>query len=342
VDALIRDLSYEQSLVGARELVSIFIGGGTPSLFPAEEISRLLEAVAGAFKCVGDMEVTLEANPGAAEIGRFAGYRRAGVNRISIGIQSFDDRKLASLGRVHRSAESDRAVEAAQVAGFENINLDLMFGLPQQSPREGLVDIERALAYAPSHLSYYQLTLEPNTHFAAFPPQLPEEHALWEIQRLGLERLRDADYRQYEVSAFSTPDRHCRHNVNYWQFGDYLGIGAGAHGKVSRMENQGVQRRARVRGPEQYQLYAGREVAVSERRLLSPEDLRLEFVMNALRLKEGFEPELFTRRTGVAATELNKPIAEARRRGLLSDAGGRIKATDRGWLFLNDLLGVFL
>ncbi|MCB1760221.1 MAG: radical SAM family heme chaperone HemW [Gammaproteobacteria bacterium] len=342
VDALIDDLNYEQGLAGARELVSIFIGGGTPSLFPAEEISRLLENVTSTFRCAGDLEVTLEANPGAAERARFAGYRAAGVNRLSIGVQSFDDRKLASLGRVHNSVESDRAVEAAYTAGFDNINLDLMSGLPYQSPQEGLRDVERALAYAPSHLSYYQLTLEPNTRFAAFPPRLPDEHTLGEIQRLGLERLEDAGYRQYEVSAFSRPGLHCRHNLNYWQFGDYLGIGAGAHGKLSRVEERLVERRARVRGPEQYLLSAGGEAVVSERRALSAGDLQLEFVMNALRLKDGFEPALFTSRTGLAIAQVDASLAQARRRGLLSDAGGRIRATEQGWSFLNDLLTIFV
>jgi oxygen-independent coproporphyrinogen-3 oxidase len=339
--ALLADLDLELARVPGRILHSVFVGGGTPSLFSGESIRRLLQAIGERAQCVPDLEVTLEANPGAVEAERFSAYRDAGVNRLSIGVQSFDRRSLELLGRIHGPEEAQRAVELARRAGFANVNLDLMFGLPEQSLEGAGRDLEAALQLTPEHLSYYQLTLEPNTQFHHRPPPLPNDEAIWEMQQQGAARLTSCGFARYEVSAYARPGRQCRHNVNYWSFGDYLGIGAGAHGKLSRL-GQGIERRWKVRDPRAYMAAQGGRTALAGRRRLDPQDLVLEFMMNALRLARGFSVAQFETRTGIAFTQIRERVAHLRQIGLLEQQGRRIRASDLGQRFLNDLLEAFL
>ncbi len=338
LEALERDLTTDTGRVAGRPLASVFIGGGTPSLLSARAVGRLLEAVARHLPLSPDCEITLEANPGTAEAGRFRGYREAGVNRLSIGVQSFDDRALRALGRIHDGAQARRAVEQAQAAGFRRINLDLMHGLPGQTPAAALSDLETACALGPGHLSWYQLTLEPNTRFHAHPPALPDEDTLAAIQDQGLALLAQCGYRQYEVSAFARPGERARHNLNYWRFGDYLGIGPGAHAKLSLADGR-ILRLAKRRHPRAY-LEAG-EGFVSSRRVLDADDLRLEFMLNVLRLREGFPAGLYTRHTGRPLADLAPGIREAVRQGLLEATHRRLRPSPRGWRYLNDLIGLF-
>jgi len=342
VDSLIADLRFELGLVEGRVLDSIFIGGGTPSLFPASQINRLLAAVSDLLGCRSGMEVTLEANPGTLEAGRFAAYREAGVNRLSIGAQSFNARALQNMGRIHGPEQVIHAVSQARAGGFKNINLDLMFGLPGQSLEEARCDVEVAIELDPEHISYYQLTIEPNTQFAVSPPVLPSDERLWDIQRQGQALLGDAGYRQYEISAYSMVDKQCRHNLNYWNFGDYLGIGAGAHGKISDSETQRVTRRSRVRGPALYLEYAGSKHVLSSDVHINEEGLMLEFMMNLLRLNAGFTEALFQDRTGISCARVQPVLLEAQLRGLLQLDLDRIKPTQLGHRYLNDLLGLFV
>jgi len=342
VDALLADLDHELPRIADRELISIFIGGGTPSLMPAVAMERLQWGVNARLPSVPRAEVTLEANPGTLEAGRFAGYRAAGVNRLSIGVQSFDTRSLQRLGRIHGPDEAVAAVKMAREAGFDNINLDLMFGLPGQNREMARQDVERAVELMPEHISYYQLTLEPNTRFAAQPPALPEEEWICEFQYDGQRRLAQAGYRQYEVSAYALPGMQCRHNLNYWAFGDYIGIGAGAHGKLTDGAKQAVWRRRRVRGPDQYLRAAGSEEAVAGSQRLSDDDLLLEFMMNNLRLNRGFSRDLFQRRTGLPFSRAEPGIAAGVDLGLLVLEDGIVRPSEQGRRFLNDLLGCFL
>jgi oxygen-independent coproporphyrinogen-3 oxidase len=338
LDALLRDLDRERREVRGRPIETVFLGGGTPSLFSPAAIARLLDGVRGAL--VAGAEITLEANPGTVDAGRFAGYRRAGVNRLSLGVQSFDDDKLAALGRIHGRAEALRAAEAAHSAGFDNFNLDLMFGLPGQTVEQALADIAQALAFEPPHLSVYQLTLEPNTAFHADPPVLPAEDAIFEMQQ-GIERrLAAAGYDHYEVSAYARPGRECRHNLNYWRFGDYLGIGAGAHGKLSTPE--GVVRRWKLKHPRDYLAHAGTAAAVGGEQRLAADDLIAEFMMNALRLTQGVPAALFESRTGLALARVEQALRAGERAGLLQRRAGTIAPTANGRRFLNELLLDFL
>ncbi|SEQ82213.1 oxygen-independent coproporphyrinogen-3 oxidase [Solimonas aquatica] len=340
VDALLRDLDYELSQAPeARPLVSIFMGGGTPSLFSERAIGRLLEAVARRLRFAPDIEITLEANPGTAEAARFAGYAAAGINRLSIGVQSLDDAMLKRLGRIHDSAEVRRAVDMARAAGIANFNLDLMFALPEQTPAQALGDLRAAIALQPTHLSYYQLTLEPNTEFAARPPPLPDEDSAWQMQEQAQSLLAGAGYAQYEVSAYAQEGRRARHNLNYWQFGDYLGIGAGAHGKRSLAE--GVQRRARHKHPKTYLAQAGGPGAIQEQRTVGAQDLPFEFLMNALRLNAGFAIADYEARTGLRWAAL-APAQTAQARGLIEESQGRVRPTALGHRHLNGLLQLFL
>ncbi len=337
VEALTADLARDLPRVWGRQVQSVFIGGGTPSLFSAEALDQLLSAVRAMVKLQPLAEITLEANPGTAEAGRFREYRALGIDRLSIGVQSFDDEALARLGRVHDGREARRAVELAHAAGFERINLDLMFALPGQTRAQALEDLETALALEPGHLSHYQLTLEPNTLFHACPPaNLPDDDDAWAIQQACLERLAAAGYDHYEVSAHARPGHHCRHNLNYWEFGDYLGIGAGAHAKISEGATHTITRLAKPRHPEAYM--AGE--AASERRL-DADDAALEFMMNALRLREGFAPHLFSDHTGLPLSRIEPALREAEARGLIEWTIHRICPTERGWRFLNDLLALF-
>ncbi|MFB1010979.1 MAG: radical SAM family heme chaperone HemW [Thiopseudomonas sp.] len=338
VDALLRDLEQDLPLAAGRPLGSIFIGGGTPSLFGATALKRLLDGVRSRIDCIPDMEITLEANPGTFEQDKFAAYRQLGINRLSIGIQSFNSRHLQQLGRVHNGDEALRAVQIARQAGFERINLDLMHGLPEQSTEQALDDLQQAIALNPGHISWYQLTIEPNTQYWSRPPQLPEDDCLWDIQEQGQALLAQQGYRQYEISAYARPGQQARHNLNYWQFGDFIGIGAGAHGKISHADGR-IERYWKTRQPDDYlrsrQPCAGRQ-------LLDSSELPFEFLMNALRLVEGVPAQLFTERTGLPLTALEPARQLAQQRGLLASDPHQLLASAQGQLFLNDLLQIFL
>jgi len=338
VEALLRDLEAQLPEVWGRRLESVFIGGGTPSLFPPEMLHELLSGLRARLPLHPDIEITLEANPGTVDRAYFRGYREAGVNRLSLGIQSFEDAMLERLGRIHGGAEARQAVEHARAAGFDDINLDLMFGLPQQSLAAGLADLDTAIALEPEHVSWYQLTLEPNTLFAARPPALPEDEAIAELFERGRERLERAGYARYEVSGYARHGQQCRHNLNYWSFGDYLGIGAGAHGKLTMAHDASILRRVKPRQPaawmEAPQAHRDQPVAAAER--------PFEFLLNALRLVEGVPIGLFAERTGLPPAALEPALSELRAEGLLTDAPQRLQATERGMAFLNDVLERFL
>ncbi len=336
--ALDADLAADSVWTDGREVSSIFIGGGTPSLLSGPTIAQLLESVRTRVSVAADAEVTLEANPGAVDTEHFRAYRQAGVNRLSIGVQSFAAVQLAALGRIHDPEQGLAAFRTARAAGFDNINLDLMFGLPGQSIAAARDDLEQALALGPEHLSYYQLTLEPNTPFNREPPSaLPDDDALWEIQEAGLALLDAGGYARYEVSAYARGGRRCRHNLNYWRFGDYLGIGPGAHGKLTPADGA-VRRTWKCRHPDAYLRARDDGVFIAGSQVLSEADLRFEFLLNALRLVEGFSPELFECRTGRPFEELEPGLRRARARGWLHTDGGRVRASPTGYAFLNDLL----
>ncbi len=342
VSALLQDLAQDLTgAVTARPLVSIFMGGGTPSLFSGGAIARLLHGVRVLAELAPDAEITLEANPGTADAANFAAYRAAGVNRLSIGIQSLDSEKLLSLGRIHDPHQARAALRLARAAGYDNVNLDLMYALPGQTLVDASSDLEAAIALGPEHVSYYQLTLEPNTPFHRSPPPLPDDDLAADMHDQGLEMLVAADYVEYEVSAHARPGRRCRHNLNYWTFGDYLGIGAGAHAKLTDAATGAVERTAKLRHPEDYLAAAQSGRFLSSRRALDADDLILEFALFALRLNEGFDPALFEERTGLPVACLAGPIAAARRRGLLVEDGGRQCSSELGRRFLNDLIQHF-
>jgi oxygen-independent coproporphyrinogen-3 oxidase len=339
VDALIVDLESALPSVWGRRVHSIFFGGGTPSLFSARSIDLLLAAIRARLPLEPDAEVTLEANPGTFEADKFRDFRAAGVNRLSIGIQSFDPKHLAALGRIHDEREAHRAIEIAQ-AHFENFNLDLMYALPEQTLAEAERDVDGALAAGAPHLSFYHLTIEPNTVFFTRPPRLPDEEASAEIGDMVERRLVEAGYEHYETSAYARPGRACRHNLNYWRFGDYLGIGAGAHAKVSFPDR--IVREVRARTPADYMRRVALEDQVVERRELGRADLPVEFMMNTLRLAEGFPVAMFAERTGMPITAAERALAQAEARGLLERDHLRIRPTALGRRYLNDLLGLFL
>ncbi len=340
IDALLRDLDQDMPRVWRRRILSIFIGGGTPSLFCPDSIDALLSGVRARLPFDADTEITLEANPGSADVVRFTGFREAGVNRLSIGIQSFDPEKLQVLGRIHGREEALHALDAARRAGFSNVNLDLMFGLPQQTPGQALADVRRAIDLAPEHISLYQLTIEPNTLFSADPPVLPDEDAVWEMQQRLQDLLAQNGYHQYEVSAYAKAGKLCQHNLNYWQFGDYLGIGAGAHAKIS--DPQGITRLAKLKHPNAYVASAGTPAGIISTQRLSREDVIIEFMMNALRLTEGFPAQLFQERTGLPLAVVMPTLKSAASKGLLSYDGQTIRPTETGKRLLNDLLCLFV
>ncbi len=343
VAALRRDLDFVAPGVAGREIVSVFFGGGTPSLFSPAAIARVLSHARALLPFAVDAEITLEANPGTVEHGRFADYAAAGVNRVSLGAQSFDDAKLATLGRIHGAGDIVRAVGELRTAGIDNFNLDLMYALPGQDLQGALDDLDRAIALAPTHVSHYQLTLEPDTPFAKRPPTgLPDDDLAWSMQVECQSLLASAGYEQYEVSAYSRPGRRCRHNLVYWEFGDYLGIGAGAHGKVTRPGGDAIERTIRVRHPAAYLAAATAPQGVAEARDVSPADLPFEFCLNALRLVAGFTPRHFEERTGLPVAALEGPAERARARGLLERVDGHWRATALGRRFLNDLQEQFL
>jgi putative oxygen-independent coproporphyrinogen III oxidase len=337
VDALLEDLRDEYA-GERRPLNSIFIGGGTPSLFSAQAINRLLDGFRSIAELATNAEITLEANPGSSDNERLAGFAHAGVTRFSIGVQSFDDGALARLGRIHDGHTAHAAVQAAANSGAQSFNLDLMHGLPGQGSDDGLADIDAALALAPPHLSWYQLTIEPNTRFYSDRPTLPAEDVLLSLEDEGARRLQSAGYERYEVSAWAQPGQECRHNLNYWQFGDYLAIGAGAHGKLTKDDGR-ILRYAKTRIPADYLRPGGRSRV--QPRELDAADLRGEFILNALRLREGFTRELFEARTGLAASALEPELARLRADKLLEEAEGHVRCTPLGWRFLDEVVARF-
>jgi len=341
VDALLRDLDQDLPLARGRTLQSIFFGGGTPSLFAPDQIARILDGVAQRLAFAPGIEITLETNPGTVEHGPFAGYRNAGVNRISFGVQSFDDAALKRIGRIHDAAQAERAVKQAQDADITNLNLDLMYALPQQTLDGALRDVDIALSLQTPHLSHYQLTLEPNTQFAANPPPLPDDDCAWDMQEACQARLAAAGLEQYEVSAYARAGRQCAHNLNYWNFGDYLGIGAGAHAKLSG-EDGSVHRRWKLRAPKGYLEYAGTPRGVGGDDVVMKDQLAFEFMLNALRLNAGFAFADFEARTGLPRSTIAAQLAAAQTRRWLEVDDERIRATELGWRFLNDVIASFL
>lgn len=342
VTALLSDLEQDLPAVWGRQIQSIFIGGGTPSLFSADALDELLCGVRARLPFPPDTEVTLEANPGTVESGKFKEYRALGINRLSIGIQSFNDDALQRIGRIHGRQEAIRAAELAHDAGFDNFNLDLMFGLPHQSQAQALDDLQTAIALEPTHLSHYQLTLEPNTAFHHQPPTLPEDETLWSMQEACHEALDKHGFQHYEVSAFGKPGRHCQHNLNYWQFGDYLGIGAGAHGKISNAQFQTITRTSKQRHPQAYLDNASTDERLSSSQELNANDVGFEFMLNALRLREGFAPHLFSEHTGLPINQIEKALKAAEEKELLQWDIQQIKPTQQGRNYLNDLVGLFM
>jgi oxygen-independent coproporphyrinogen-3 oxidase len=344
VEALLRDLDRDLAGLGpgVAPPVAIFIGGGTPSLFSGAAISRLLEGIRQRLSLVPQTEITLEANPGTADATNFAAYRRAGVNRLSLGIQSLNAERLRDLGRIHGPDEARHAFWLARRAGFENINLDLMYGLPHQDLTQARQDLTQALALEPEHLSYYQLTLEPNTPYNIAPPPLPDDDLGADMHLQGLELLRTAGFTHYEVSAHAQGGRRCQHNLNYWTFGDYLGIGAGAHGKHGDPATGRIRRQAKPRQPSAYLEALDRPGPIGSTWLPRDEDVVLEFAMNALRLTEGFDRRLFQRRTGLGLDRLAAPLAAAQEAGLLEVKGHWVRPTEQGRWFLNNLIGFFI
>lgn len=339
VAALLEDLSCDLPLVAGRTLNSIFIGGGTPSLFSAQAIGQLLQGVAARIPFTPDIEITMEANPGTIEAGRFAGFQAAGVNRISIGVQSFDPQQLQKLGRIHDPGQAKRAAEQAAGLGLRSFNLDLMHGLPGQSLEQALDDLRQAIALAPPHLSWYQLTIEPNTAFGARPPRLPEDETLWEIQEQGHALLLAAGYRQYEISAYAKPGFECQHNLNYWRFGDYLGIGCGAHGKLT-LANGAIRRTVKIKHPKGY-LDPARPY-LDESWPVTAADLPFEFFMNRFRLFEAVPKQEFVARTGLALESVARLMTRAQERDLLTESADEWQVTELGHRYLNVLLELFM
>lgn len=335
VRAIQLDLEFEAPGLKDRKVSSIFFGGGTPSLFSGQAISDILDKVAQEFDLAEDIEITLEANPGTAEASHFNAYREAGVNRLSLGLQSLDDAMLSRLGRIHTVEESLKAFAMAREAGFDNINIDLMFGLPGQSLSHGLGDLAEAISMNPQHLSWYQLTLEPNTRFAADPPQLPEDDDIYELQEAGIVMLQEAGYRRYEVSAYAKPGFQCRHNLNYWRFGDYLGIGAGAHSKLTRHE---PIRHARARHPADYIKDSGSANVYQVYSPVRDEDLLFEFLLNNLRLVEGFTLEHLRQATDMPLSKLSAVLAPAIEKGMVDMRSESCRATDKGFHYLDEIL----
>jgi putative oxygen-independent coproporphyrinogen III oxidase len=353
VAALCQDLQQDQVLAQGRKLTSIFFGGGTPSMLSAQAIAQILKDAETIIGFEPDIEITLEANPGTFEQEKFSGFRAAGVNRLSIGVQSFNDQQLKLLGRVHGRAEALRAVSVARAAGFDNINLDLMHGLPEQNLEAACADLQQAIDLAPEHISWYQLTIEQNTAFYSAPPLLPEEEILADIQDAGQELLAQAGYAQYEISAYARNQQQARHNINYWQFGDYLGIGAGAHGKITLPLQDKIIRLWKTRTPKHYleaatsqkistNLSGHQNVFGGGSEVLSAASLPLEFMMNALRLHEGATRSMFLEHTGLPLSALEPQWTELERQGLVEVIGESLRPSAMGRRFLNRVLQAFI
>jgi len=340
IKALITDLETELPRIWGRQVHSIFIGGGTPSLLSPTGMNDLLSAIRARVNLEPGAEITMEANPGSVEADKFAAFAKSGINRVSLGIQSFQDEQLKALGRIHNGEEAKQAIAIA-VENFKSVNIDLMYGLPNQSLAAAKADIEIALSFKTPHLSLYNLTLEPNTYFANFPPKLPSEDEIDAIFEQNLELLTAAGYKRYEVSAYAKKDQECKHNLNYWRFGDYIGIGAGAHGKISFPDK--VTRQVRERHPETYmQAMESKGNALIESRDVSAKDLPFEFMLNTLRLTNGVETKTFSERTGLPLHVISKGLEEASKKGLLDDNPTALKATDLGLRYLNNLQEMFL
>ena len=340
IKALITDLETELPRIWGRQVHSIFIGGGTPSLLSPTGMNDLLSAIRARVNLEPGAEITMEANPGSVEADKFTAFAKSGINRVSLGIQSFQDEQLKALGRIHNGEEAKQAIAIA-VENFKSVNIDLMYGLPNQSLAAAKADIETALSFKTPHLSLYNLTLEPNTYFANFPPKLPSEDEIDAIFEQNLELLTAAGYKRYEVSAYAKKDQECKHNLNYWRFGDYIGIGAGAHGKISFPDK--VTRQVRERHPETYmQAMESKGNALIESRDVSAKDLPFEFMLNTLRLTDGVETKTFSERTGLPLHVISKGLEEASKKGLLDDNPSALKATDLGLRYLNNLQEMFL
>ena len=342
VKALLTDLESELPHIWGRPIETIFIGGGTPSLFSAEAIDKLLCGLRERLPIRPLTEITMEANPGTFEQQRFSAYRQAGINRLSMGVQSFNDQHLTSLGRIHGGNEAQLATGIAKKAGFDNYNIDLMFGLPNQSIDQALADLQQAINCKPSHISRYQLTIEENTLFHHSPPVLPKDELLWEMQQQGQSLLARAGYNQYEVSAYALDNKRCQHNINYWEFGDYLGIGAGAHGKIS-MPDGSTSRHSKYRHPEQYMQKALQGEARSTTKQLNAQDLCFEYILNIVRLKErGFTKSNFEERTRLEFNTIESNLEKTIKAGLMQKVDEQYSTTTKGWAFLNDVMEKFL
>ncbi|MBT4520384.1 MAG: radical SAM family heme chaperone HemW [Halieaceae bacterium] len=339
IDCLLQDLEADLTKIQHRPIVSLFVGGGTPSLFSARSIQRLMDGVASRVELADDLEATMEANPGSAESSKFQGFRAAGINRLSLGVQSFQDTALQQLGRIHNSDEALVAIEMAQATGFDCVNIDLMHGLPGQSTLSAMADLSVALNQQPAHLSWYQLTIEPNTLFHRQPPTLPREEIMGDIEAQGLQQMKDAGLQQYEVSAYARPSYRCRHNLNYWSFGDYLGIGAGAHGKISFPEGR-ILRYTKKRQPDHYMGGCNSDYTAKIQEL-EPREVTGEFMMNALRLNRGFSLALFSSRTGLPAASIQRQLDTLQSKGLLEFDRDWVRATALGRRFLNDVVADF-
>ena len=342
VDALLADLEQDLPRVWGRRIESAFIGGGTPSLFSVEALERLLSGLRARLPLRPDVEITLEANPGAVEQAKFAEFRAIGINRLSIGVQSFHDEHLQRLGRIHDRRAAFAAAEAAHAAGFDHFNLDLMFGLPGQTVEQALADVANAIALQPTHLSYYQLTIEPNTRFYPSPPTLPDEDTVSLMQERAQAELARRGYQHYEVSAYARAGHRCRHNLNYWEFGDYLGLGAGAHGKLTDPASGQIHRLWKLKHPRDYLAHAGTPAGIGGDAPIFEADLPVEFLMNALRLVEGVPAALFGERTGLPLARLEPGLQQARECGLLETDSNHLRPTEYGLQFLNDLLQLFM
>ena len=342
IQALVADLEQDLPLIWGRPVQSVFFGGGTPSLFSAEHIAGFLSSVRALLDLRPDVEISLEANPGTVERDSFTAYAQAGVNRVSLGVQSFDDELLKRIGRIHGRQEIERSLQSLHSAGISNFNIDLMFALPGQRLDQSRQDIELAIKAGPAHVSFYQLTIEPNTVFAAQPPDLPADNLAWDMQQAGLELLEANAYKQYEISAFAQADKRCRHNMNYWRYGDFLAVGAGAHGKITMAAESSVQRFAKHRHPKRYLQGLRKGDWRAETRLLSEDELVFEFFLNQLRLKQGLSINDFQARTGLPWTAVESRVQKAVDRNLLHLQHGRVSPTSLGWRFVNDIQQMFL
>lgn len=342
LQALLADLQQDLPRIWGRRVISVFIGGGTPSVLSPDFYHQLFSELRALLALNGTAEITLEANPGTVDANHFKAYREAGVNRLSIGIQSFNDEQLQRLGRIHNAAQAHKAIEIARLSGFDNLNLDLMFGLPDQTVKQGLEDIEQALRFYPEHLSYYQLTIEPNTYFHSHTPALPDVDTIWEVQTQAQQRLASEGFVQYEVSAYNRDKHECVHNRNYWEFGDYLGIGAGAHSKLTDVNQQTVYRTIKEKHPRDYMHKAALGTVTISEQSLSRHELAVEFMLNALRLANGFSTAIFAERTGLPIAVVEKALTNAEQQGYIEWSLDSIRPTEKGQLFLNNLMELFL